>query len=680
MNEHVFVIVPDEFPLEEAGIIGMPFLATENALVDAANKKIVFQRRPKVIRLTNYSTARSRLLAENMRLEHIRDPVAKRSIWEIIDKYQGTFHLEGDPLPCTNLTKHTIDTTDEKLIHVKQYRYPPAHQEEINRQLLEMLEKGIIENSQSPYNSPLWVVPKKADASGKKKWRIVVDFRQLNNKTEQDAYPLPNIEEILDQLGRARYFSAFDLASGFHQIPMDPISKKKTAFSTPQGHYEFARMPFGLKNAPATFQRMMDQALRGLIGKICFVYLDDIVVYGETLKAHNENLEILLERLSSLGLKLQPDKCEYIKPELQYLGHIITQDGVKPNPDKLKAVREFPRPKGPKQIKQFLGLAGYYRRFIKKFSEKAKPLTLLLKKDVSFAFGHEQERAFSVLKDELCSQPLLQYPDFAKELILTTDASNEATGAILSQGKIGEDRPIPYASRTLDKAERNYSATDKELLAIVWAVKHYRPYLYGRKFKIVTDHQPLKWLMNHKDPNSRLMRWRIILEEYDYEIIYKKGTLNTNADALSRNPVMILEAVPPIKWRKNITLIEEIPKIALPIYLNHIEGYSGMQLITPQDELVRIAISLGSGNTLGDYKEYLEEARNFCMGQDINTVAIDLCDLQHTLRGRTEDIKNIIIDLFGNSDIWVYLKANRVLIPETEEEKRQILQENHDST
>lgn len=276
----------------------------------------------------------------------------------------------------------------------------------------------------------------------------MIDFRQLNQKTEQDAYPLPNIEEILDQLGRARYFSAFDLASGFHQIPLDESSKKKTAFSTPGGHYEFNRMPFGLKNAPATFQRTMDNALRGLIGKTCFVYLDDIVIYGESIEEHNSKLQKLFQRLSDLRLKLQPDKCEYLKPELQYLGHIITEDGVRPNPEKLKAVKEFPRPKHVKNIKQFLGLAGYYRRFIKDFSKKAKPLTKLLKKDVPFDFSEEQTRAFEILKSELCNEPLLQYPDFKREFILTTDASNDAIGAILSQGDIGKDKPVAYTSRT----------------------------------------------------------------------------------------------------------------------------------------------------------------------------------------------------------------------------------------
>jgi len=211
----------------------------------------------------------------------------------------------------------------------------------------------------------LWVVPKKRDASGKQKWRIVVDYRQLNEKTHSDAYPLPNIEEILDQLGNARYFSAFDLASGFYQIPMNSKDRHKTAFSTPNGHYEFLRMPQGLKNSPSSFQRLMDSILKDLIGKgLCFVYLDDIIIFGKTLLEHNQKMRIFLERIENAQLKLQPDKCEYLKPELQYLGHVITKDGVKPNPEKCKSVREFPTPKNQKNVKQFLGLSGYYRKFI----------------------------------------------------------------------------------------------------------------------------------------------------------------------------------------------------------------------------------------------------------------------------------------------------------------------------
>lgn len=319
---------------------------------------------------------------------------------------------------------------------------------------------------------------------------MVIDYRTLNEQTIGDAYPLSNITEILDQLGRAKYFSVFDLASGFHQILMDKQDAHKTAFSTPHSHYQFNRMPFGLKNASATFQRLMDQVLTGL-QRTEFVYLDDIVLYASSLREHEIKFRKLATKLRATNLKLQPDKCEFLRREVTYLGHIISEDGVRPNPQKIQAVKEFPIPKTPKNIKQFLGLAGYYRRFIPNFSKTAKPLTDLLKKDVEFLWGKEQTIAFETLRDVLCTQPILQYLDFTRPFIVTTDASNYAIGGILSQGTINKDLPIAYTSRLLSQAKRNYSTIKKELLAIVHCVKYFRPYLYGHKFTSVTDHNPL---------------------------------------------------------------------------------------------------------------------------------------------------------------------------------------------
>lgn len=310
----------------------------------------------------------------------------------------------------------------------------------------------------------------------------------------------------------------------------------KTAFSTPYGHYQFKRMSFGLKNAPATFQRLMDNVLSGLQGNELFVYMDDIVIYARSLREHEIKFERLMQRLRAANLKLQPDKCEFLRHEVMYLGHIIGSDGVRPDPAKVKAVMNFPIPKNPKNIKQFLGIAGYYRRFIPNFSKIAKPLTDLLKKDRKFEWTVKQTEAFDILRNSLCSEPILQYPDFSKPFILTTDASGYAVGGVLSQGTIGKDLPVAYTSRILNSAEQKYSTIEKECLAIVYCVSHFRPYLYGKIFTIVTDHKPLVWLHSIKDPSSRLWKWRTKLSEYQYEIRYKKGTLNNNADALSRNP------------------------------------------------------------------------------------------------------------------------------------------------
>jgi len=474
-------------------------------------------------------------IRQTLRLDHLNSNELKH-VSELIEKNHDLFQLPGEKLGCTTITEHKIVTSDEQPINTKQYRFPPVHKDEINRQVNDMLKNDIIKTSMSPYNSPLWIVPKKADSKGNKRWRLVIDFRALNEKTLGDAYPLPNISDILDQIGSAKYFSVFDLASGFHQIPMSEADAPKTAFSTPFGHYEYQRMPFGLKNAPATFQRLMDRVLSGLQGIELFVYLDDIVIYASSLTEHNRKFHKLAERLRSANLRLQPDKCEFLRKEVTYLGHVINETGVKPDPKKVDAVLNFPRPKNTKNIKQFLGLAGYYRRFLNNFSKTARPLTALLKKDEPFVWQESQETAFATLRNQLCTEPLLQHPDFTRPFVLTTDASGYAIGGILSQGDVGKDKPIAYASRLLNKAEQNYSTIEKESLAIVYCVNHFRPYLYGNKFTIVTDHKPLEWLHSVKNPTSRLVRWRLKLAEYEYNITYKAGKSNCNADALSRNP------------------------------------------------------------------------------------------------------------------------------------------------
>ncbi|XP_025161027.1 uncharacterized protein LOC112589987 [Harpegnathos saltator] len=482
-------------------------------------------------------TRRSRLL-NLLRLDHLNEPEVK-NVKELLNEFSDLFHLPDEQLQCTSATKHRITTTDNTPINTKQYRYPPIHKEEIDKQIQDLLKNKVIKPSNSPYNSPLWIVPKKADTQGNKRWRMVIDYRALNEKTVGDAYPLPNITEILDQLGSAKYFSIFDLASGFHQIAMHEDDAPKTAFSTPHGHYQFNRMPFGLKNAPATFQRLMDQVLTGLQGTELFVYLDDIVIYASSLEEHSAKFAKLAQRLRVANLHLQPDKCEFLRKEVSYLGHVIGENGVKPDPKKIIAVKDFPRPRNAKNIKQFLGLAGYYRRFIQNFSKIARPLTSLLKKDAKFTWNELQEHAFVSLRNSLCTEPILQYPDFTRPFVVTTDASGYAIGGIISQGQIGKDLPIAYASRLLNAAEQNYSTIEKELLAIVYCVQHFRPYLYGRKFNLVTDHRPLVWLHSVKDPSSRLVRWRLKLLEYEYEVTYKAGKVNANADALSRNPAEI---------------------------------------------------------------------------------------------------------------------------------------------
>nr|CAH7755026.1 unnamed protein product [Callosobruchus chinensis] len=484
--------------------------------------------------LNNLNFEKFKFDVSKVRTDHMNHE-EKLAITKLIKEYSDIFHIDGNYLTFTSKIKHHIRTSDEIPVYTKSYRYPEIYRKEVQKQIQQMLEQKIIRPSHSPWSSSLWVVPKKLDASGKRKYRLVVDYRQLNEKTIGDRYPLPNITDLLDKLGRCQYFSTLDLASGFHQIEMAEEDIPKTAFNTENGHMEWTRMPFGLKNAPATFQRVMDNILRGIQNEKCLVYLDDIIIFSTSLQEHITRLKEVFERLRQSNFKIQLDKSEFLKKEVAYLGHIVTPDGVKPNPDKIKAIQNFTIPKTTKQIKGFLGLLGYYRKFIKDFAKITKPLTNRLKKNAIInPKDSDYIECFELCKNLLINQPLLQYPDWEKPFIVTTDSSNYALGAVLSQGKIGADLPIAYASRTLNDSEINYSTTEKELLAVVWAVKCFRPYIYGRKFTIVTDHKPLQWLFSVKDPSSKLLRWRLKLEEHDFDIVYKKGTLNKNADFLSR--------------------------------------------------------------------------------------------------------------------------------------------------
>lgn len=580
------------------------------------------------------------------------------SLDKIVSEFCDIFYIEGQSLSFTNHTKHSIPTTSNIPLNTKTYRFPFVHQQEVKTQVQKMLDQNIIQPSTSPWSSPIWVVPKKLDASGKQKWRVVIDYRKLNEITIGDSYPLPNIADILDKLGHSTYFTTLDLASGFHQIELQPEDIPKTAFNTPYGHYEFLRMPFGLKNAPATFQRAMDSVLYGLQGERCFVYLDDIVVFASSLREHEQKLTEVFSRLRKHGLKVQPDKCEFLRKEVAYLGHIISSEGVKPNPDKVKSVQEFPIPKSCKDIKSFLGLAGYYRRFIPNFSKITKPLTALLKKDIQFNWGSDQQQAFNTCKEILTTTPLLQYPDFNKEFLLTTDASIHAVGAVLSQGEIGKDLPIAYASRTLNKAETNYSTIERELLAIVWAVKHFRPYLFGRKFKIITDHKPLTWLFNIKDPGSRLVRWRLKLEEYDYEIVYKAGKNNTNADALSRPPVLNTNIVdltnddtnslpeqnlsPNTKYSLYTTPeSKEYLQINYEHFMQSNINYDTNKLKTSPDKLFDTChknIFIPISCQLSDQNQLYNEALSLCTDVCNTNHTYDLYDVQHIISNENQNL------------------------------------------
>lgn len=454
-------------------------------------------------------------------------------LWPVLLKYKRLFDEPKHNIGCKSNVKHRINTGDHPPIKKTPYRLPHALKPIVDEQIQDMCEKGIIRHSDSPWASPVVIVSKKSQ-DGSPKYRFCIDYRALNAITRGDAYPLPNIVETLDNLNGSMYFSTLDLYSGYHQVAMDPQDIEKTAFTIPGKHFEFVKMPFGLCNAPATFQRLMDNILMGIKGEEALVYLDDIIIYGNSIEQHTERLNKVLKRLEEANLYVQLTKCTFAVTEVEYLGHIVSRDGVKPDPKKIKSIVEYPQPKTVKDIRAFLGLTGYYRRFIKNFADIAKPMTELTKKEKDFSWGQSQQKAFETLRNSLCHEPVLRYPDFSKPFLLSTDASSVAIGAILSQMHNGQEHPVAYASRQLNKAERNYGATERELLALVWATKHFRCYLYGNKFTAITDHSALKWMLSLKDPSSRLTRWALRLSEFDYEVIHKPGKRHSNADALSR--------------------------------------------------------------------------------------------------------------------------------------------------
>lgn len=542
-NEKVLIPVFREFQIDDFhpfilykfhknydGLIGADFLNKYGLNLDFKNQILTNEYCKIPFQYQKVSQKPSNIPID---LSHLESKI-RNQLTKILQTNEDVLQLPDQPLKFSSNIKHKIRTTDEIPVHGKMYKYPEIHRAEVQRQIEDMLEKKIIRPSISPWSFPVVIVPKKQDKSGQTKWRIAIDYRKLNDKTIDDKYPLPQIDNILNKLGNKKYFTTLDLASGFHQIELDEESIEKTAFTVENGHYEFLRMPFGLKNAPKTFQRLMNNVLKKYIGIICYVYMDDVVIFSDTEEQHLADIHTILEALKIDNLKIQLDKCHFFKTEIEFLGHIITPQGIKPNPNKLKAITDFPIPKTQREIKSFLGLIGYYRKFIPNFAKLTKPLTLCLRKDAKINIDDlNYIEAFETCKRNLMNDPILSYPDFDKPFILTTDASGYAIGSVLSQGNSPNDLPIAFASRTLNDAETRYSTIEKELLAIVWSCKYFRQYLYGRKFTIYTDHKPLCWLFSLKEPNSRLMRWRIQLEEFDYEIKYKKGSTN-NADALSR--------------------------------------------------------------------------------------------------------------------------------------------------
>ncbi len=441
--------------------------------------------------------------------------------------------------------EHGITLSDDTPFKDAYRRIPPGMYEEVREHLKEMIAAGAIRPSESPYSSNVVLVRKK-DGS----LRFCLDYRRLNAKTIRDAYSLPRIDETIDALAGSRYFSKLDLRSGYWQVAMKEEDKAKTAFSVgPLGFYECNRMAFGLTNAPSTFQRLMERCMGDLHLRDCLIYLDDIIIYSKTFEEQCTKLEAVFSRLQQHSLKLKGSKCEFFKDRVQYLGHIVSAEGVETDPEKVRAIKEWPVPTTIKDVRKFLGFAGYYRRFVKDYSKIVRPINDLLighptnkktkktRKAVPWIWSDEQQTAFESIIDRLTSPPILAYADYTKPFIVHTDASGDGLGAVLYQEHDGVEKVVAYASRSLRNAERNYPTHKLEFLALKWAVTDkLHDFLYANTFEVRTDNNPLTYVLKSAKLDATGHRWIAALGNYNFNIVYRSGKSNADADALSRLP------------------------------------------------------------------------------------------------------------------------------------------------
>lgn len=479
-------------------------------------------------------------------------PDEKVKLKRLLEKHRKLFATSLFDLTQNDTIQHVIELLpDQRPISSRPYRIAETQRLAVDQQLVEMLEHNIIQPSKSPWSSPIVLVRKKNG-----QYRFCTDFRKLNAVTVKDVYPLPRIDDTLQALSGQRYFSSLDMYSGYWQVPLSYSSRKYSAFVTHRGLHEWCVVPFGLCNAPSDFQRMMEKVLLGLIYNICIVYLDDVCVFSKTFDEHLENLETVFHACAKAKLKLQFAKCTFAENSLRFLGFVISAEGIATDPTKIEAVKNYPTPMTVKDVRSFLGLIGFYRKYVKNFAIIAHPLSTLLKKEAKFEWSDECERSFRTLIDKLITAPILRHFNPKLPIAVSTDASQYAIGSVIWQTEGSEKYVIGYHSRTLNQHEQNYSTSEKECLGLIHAIKINRQYLLGKHVDIYTDHHSLCFLSKIKESGGRLVRWSLILAEYDYTIHYKKGTCHLDADCMSR--IRHKPEVPP-------TEADEIPIFAAEI-------------------------------------------------------------------------------------------------------------------
>ena len=453
--------------------------------------------------------------------------VQRKELAEVITQYREVF---PDVPSKTNLIEHDVDVGDSAPIKQHPYRVSPMKKELLDKEVQYMLKNDIIEESQSNWSSPCILVPKHDGG-----FQFCTDFRKVNDKTKSDSFPIPRIADCIDQIGNAKFVSTFDMLKGYWQVPLTQRAREVSAFVTPSGLYQYKVMPFGMKNAPATFQRMVNKLVRDIDG--CEGYIDDVVIFSDNWSDHIRQIERFFQIMREAKLTINLMKSEFGKATVKYLGHIVGQGQVRPLDAKIQTIVKYPIPTSRKELARFLGMAGYYRNFCLNFSEIAAPLTNLLSKKVKFVWTDDCQLAFDKVKLLLQKSPVLKSPDYEKPFKLIIDSSDVGTGSVLVQeASDGLDHPVSYFSKKFLKYQKNYSVVEKETLGLVLALEHFDVYLGSTPFKIkvYTDHNPLTFLKTMKNKNQRLVRWSLALQEYNLDIQHIPGSENVVADALSR--------------------------------------------------------------------------------------------------------------------------------------------------
>ncbi|KAL2226202.1 UNVERIFIED_CONTAM: Transposon Tf2-12 polyprotein [Sesamum indicum] len=630
-------------------ILGMDWLAQHKAIVDCYKKEVMIEysgeskvilvgdRQVVPICVISAMEAR-RLMLEGCEayLAHVVDTEKVNPTLEEIPVVRDFPEVFPDDLP--GLPPHReVDFAIETLpgvapISIAPYRMAPMELHELKKQIEELLGKGFIRPSTSPWGAPVLFVKKK-DGS----MRLCIDYRQLNRVTVKNKYPLPRIDDLLDQLKGATIFSKIDLRSGYWQLRIAENDIPKTAFRTRYGHYESLVMPFGLTNAPAAFMALMNRTFQEYLDHFVIVFIDDILVYSKDRDEHEQHLRIVLQILKEKELYAKLSKCEFWVNQVVFLGHVVSGDGVMPDPSKVKAIMEWRVPKNATEVRSFLGLAGYYRRFVEGFSIIAGPLTKLLRKGVEFQWTEQCQQSFDELKKRLTSNPILVFPSASGGYIVYTDASKRGLGCVLMQnGKV-----IAYASRQLKNHELNYPTHDLELAAIVHALKIWRHYLYGEKFQILTDHKSLKYILTQKELNLRQRRWIELLKDYDCTIDFHPEKANVVADALSRKSSSILANL----GSHNQTLLLEMRSMNTKLEVDQVAGLLAALQIKP------------------DFVDQIKEAQT----RD----AFLLRMLERIRLGKKTN--------FSIRGDGVLVNGGRVCVPDTDGLREAILQEAHNS-